>query len=81
VILAIALAARGLFYSLFWMNELHVFFPGTQRWLALTVTDDDASVILNEELNWYLMLGILSLDLEDIESVYVYMQGRGQKVT
>lgn len=46
-----------------------------------SVSDDDASVILNEELNWNLMLGIVSSDLEDIESVYVYMRGRGQKVT
>lgn len=72
------LAARGLFYSLFWMNELHGFFQ---------VLKDDSLLQLqtmiqpNEELNWNLMLGILSSDLEDIESVYVYMRGRGQKVT
>lgn len=55
-----------------WMNCM--FFSRYSRWLALTVTDDDASVVLNEELNWNLMLGILSSDLKDFESLYVYMR-------
>lgn len=73
VCFAIVLAARGLFYGLFWMNEPHVF-SRYSRWLALTVTDDDASVVLNEELKWNLMLGILSSYLKDFESLYVYMR-------